>query len=224
MVENPSPTDREIRSADDLAAITFDARGLVTVVSQDARTGNVLMVAWANRQALEETIVTRRLHFWSRSRGRLWQKGETSGHSQALVSLHIDCDGDTVLALVNPAGPACHTGEVTCFGKRSSPTVADPVGGKGTGSSVLHELSAIVEQRDRERPEGSYTTRLLEDENLRLKKLGEELSELIAALVRGNETVPEEAADLVYHLVVALQGAGRGWDEVESALAKRRGS
>ena len=223
MTDNQSHTDREIRTSADLEAITFDGGGLIPVVSQDAETGDVLMVAWANRKALEETLATRIMHFWSRSRKTLWKKGETSGNAQSLVSLHGDCDGDTLLALVNPLGPACHTGERTCFGKGANPERDRANEGAQAGSSVLRDLSTIVEERDRERPEDSYTTRLLEDENLRLKKLGEEVSELIAALVRRDESAPEEAADLVYHLVVALRGVGRSWAEVEQALTQRRG-
>ncbi len=216
------PAKREIRSPSDLNEVTFDPKGLIPVVSQDATTGEVLMVAWANREAIEQTLATRVLHFWSRSRDQLWQKGETSGNSQSLVSLHLDCDGDTLLALVNPAGPACHTGQRTCFGAGAFPetTTRRDVG----RSSVFDELQAIIEERDRERPPTSYTTRLLEDENLRIKKLGEEVSELIASLVKGEDSAPEEAADLVYHMMVSLQGAGRSWREVERALEKRRGA
>lgn len=223
MTENQSRTDRAIRIPADLEAITFDGNGLIPVVAQDSETGDVLMVAWANRKALEETLATRSMHFWSRSRNTLWKKGEASGNSQSLVSLHSDCDGDTLLAFVNPLGPACHTGERTCFGKGASPERDRVNAGARAGSSVLRDLSTIVEERDRERPEGSYTTRLLEDENLRLKKLGEEVSELIAALVRRDESASEEAADLIYHVVVALQGIGRSWAEVEQALTQRRG-
>ncbi len=223
MTRTSSRRDRELRTSIDLNAVTFDRGGLVTVVSQDAHTGDVLMVAWANRQALEETLATRTMHFWSRSRDTLWRKGETSGNTQSLVSLHMDCDGDTLLALVNPVGPACHTGDLTCFGGGASPGHAPEGGDSSADPSVLHELSEIVENRDTRRPEGSYTTRLLDNENLRLKKLGEEMSELIAALVRRDETASEEAADLVYHVMVALQGAGRSWREVEDALARRRG-
>lgn len=213
---------REIRAPSDLSEVTFDPKGLIPVVSQDARTGEVLMVAWANREAIEETLATRILHFWSRSRDQLWKKGETSGNTQSLVSLHIDCDGDTLLALVDPAGPACHTGQRTCFGADAIPETA--IHSTGGRSSVFDELQAIVEDRDRERPPSSYTTRLLEDENLRIKKLGEEVSELIASLVRGEDNAPEEAADLVYHMMVSLQAAGCSWRDVERALEKRRGT
>ena len=221
-MENQSRGDRVIQSAADLEAVTFDSDDLVTVVSQDARTGEVLMVAWANRVALEKTLTTRIMHFWSRSRDMLWKKGETSGNTQALVSLHLDCDSDTLLALVDPLGPACHTGDRTCFGAGAAPGLKSADAPVGTAQSVLAELSAILDDRDRERPEGSYTTRLLEDENLRVKKLGEELSELIVALTLKEDSVTDEAADLVYHLMVALKGAGHSWAEVEQTLARRR--
>lgn len=216
MSKETALTDRRIETANDLAQLTFDEDGLVPVVAQDAETGSVLMVAWANREALEETLATRIMHFWSRSRDSLWKKGETSGNTQSLVSMHADCDGDTLLARVHPVGPACHTGEPTCFGAgaRQEERVETP--------SVLLELAALLAARNRARPEGSYTTRLLEDENLRLKKLGEELAELIAALARRDPRAAEEAADLVYHLMVALEGAGRSWSEVEEELARRR--
>jgi phosphoribosyl-ATP pyrophosphohydrolase/phosphoribosyl-AMP cyclohydrolase len=215
-----SRVDREIQTQDDLKAVHFDPAGLVPVVSQDAQTGEVLMVAWANRLALEETLATRIMHFWSRSRMSLWQKGETSGNTQSLVSLHLDCDGDTLLALVHPVGPACHTGASTCFGEGSAPDPA--LSDDGARPSILGKLSVVVEERDKERPEGSYTTRLLEDENLRLKKLGEEVTELVIALVRGEGRAPEEAADLLYHLLVALRGAGHRWQDVEEILARRQ--
>lgn len=226
------PTDRRMRSAADLATVRFDAEGLVPVVAQDAGTGAVLMVAWANREALEQALATGAMHYWSRSRSALWRKGETSGNTQALVSLHLDCDGDTVLALVDPAGPACHTGDTTCFGRDAIPHVGSSAAGDmgsrpaSAGSAdapgdVVARLSELIRQRNRERPEGSYTTRLLSDENLRLKKLGEEVSELVVALARQGPNVTEEAADLVYHLMVALEGSGSSWNEVERALARR---
>jgi phosphoribosyl-ATP pyrophosphohydrolase/phosphoribosyl-AMP cyclohydrolase len=201
-------TDRRIRGTDDIAAVRFDEHGLVPVIAQDAKSGDVLMVAWSNREALERTLAEGALCFWSRSRNALWRKGETSGNTLALVSLHADCDGDTLLALVHPAGPACHTGETTCFGEGASGTVA--------------ALAALIRERNRDRPEGSYTTRLLADENLRLKKLGEETAELVAALSRAAPNAAEEAADLIYHVMVALEAAGPGWAEVEKALERRR--
>ncbi|MEX2295529.1 MAG: bifunctional phosphoribosyl-AMP cyclohydrolase/phosphoribosyl-ATP diphosphatase HisIE [Gemmatimonadota bacterium] len=220
-----SLTNRRLEKATDLEGLTFDGAGLLPVVVQDAGSGDVLMVAWANREALEKTLATGDMHFWSRSRAALWRKGETSGNAQALASLHADCDGDTLLARVVPAGPACHTGERTCFGEgalQDKDAVADRLD-PAPSASVLAELWEVIEARDRERPEGSYTTRLLSDPNRRMKKLGEETAELISAIASGGANVPDEAADLIYHLLVALKGAGRSWSEVEEELRKRRG-
>jgi phosphoribosyl-AMP cyclohydrolase / phosphoribosyl-ATP pyrophosphohydrolase len=216
-----SMTDRRIRSSTDVEGLTFDARGLLPVVTQDAGTGLLLMVAWANREALGRTLETGVMHYYSRSRDALWKKGETSGNTLELVSLHADCDADTVLARVRPTGPACHTGEVTCFGEGAGPE-EEPTSAARPGGSILPELWSLIEARDRDRPDGSYTTRLLEDENLRIKKLGEEMAELIAALVRRDAGAAEEGADLIYHLLVALRGAGRSWTEVEEELARRK--
>ena len=218
---NPDRLRREIRGPSELDSIRFDASGLIPVIVQDRSTGRVLMVAWANREALELTFETHTLHFWSRSRRCLWQKGETSGNVQSLVSLYADCDRDTLLAHVDPRGPACHTGEVSCFDERSGPDgTAGSAGGMEIGATLVR-VAGVVASRGRERPEGSYTTRLLEDENLRLKKLGEETAELITALAREDAGIAGEAADLVYHLLVALEGAGLGWADVEEALALR---
>lgn len=220
-------TDRTLRDPADLDALAFDERGLLPVVAQDAATGAVLMVAWANREALERTLAEGEAWFWSRSRGSLWRKGETSGNVLRLVSFHADCDGDTALALVAPAGPACHTGERTCFGEGATPgTGADAPHGPGIGMTspdVLAQLDALLSDRARERPPGSYTTRLLEDENLRLKKLGEETAELVTALAKGDgERIPEEAADVLYHVLAALHGAGLGLEAVLAVLEGRR--
>lgn len=205
-----APTERRLASAADLDGLAFDVRGLVPVVAQDAAGGAVLMLAWANRDALERSLASGEMHFWSRSRGALWRKGETSGNTLRVVSLHADCDADTVLALVQPAGPACHTGEPTCFGAGAEPEEA------------VSALWRVLESRAAARPEGSYTTRLLADENLRFKKLGEETAELIFALARGDtERVRGEAADLLYHLLVALIGAGVSLDDVRSELRER---
>ncbi len=232
-------TDRTLSAPGDLDALRWNDGGLLPVVAQDAGDGRVLMVAWANREALERTLQTGLMHYWSRSRKKLWKKGETSGNIQEVVSLHADCDADTVLARVRMTGPACHTGEGTCFGRltgaatagTAEPTsgqVADLPDNAGNGGgtslepSVLPELWALLETRARERPEGSYTTRLLDDENLRLKKLGEETVEVVTALLRGDGTAPDEAADLIYHLMVALLAGGAGWGDVEARLRARR--
>lgn len=220
-------TDRSLAAPHALDTLRFDDRGLVPVVAQEARTGAVLMVAWANRAALELTLETGFMHYWSRSRSALWKKGEISGNLQEVISLHADCDADTVLARVTMEGPACHTGEDSCFGLLGVEDGAkkrEVTTGAGTGPEcVLTELWDVLEARDRERPEGSYTTRLLTDENLRLKKLGEETVELVTALVRQDPRAPEEAADLLYHIMVALKGAGMSWGSVMEELERRRG-
>jgi phosphoribosyl-ATP pyrophosphohydrolase/phosphoribosyl-AMP cyclohydrolase len=209
-------TDRRLRTPADLDGLDFaKLTGLLPVVVQDARMGAVLMVAYATRDALERSLATGEMHFWSRSRDRLWRKGETSGNVLEVVSLHGDCDGDAVLARVRPTGPTCHTGEATCFGAPEAP-------GDGP-DTVLAALDAVLAERERERPEGSYTVRLLDDENLRLKKLGEETTELVAALARGDrDQAVQEAADLVYHVLAALRGADVALAAVMEALEKRR--
>jgi phosphoribosyl-ATP pyrophosphohydrolase/phosphoribosyl-AMP cyclohydrolase len=208
-------TDRTLRTRGDLDALDFyrdkSGSGLLPVVVQDAATGDVLMLAFANREALEKTIDTGQMHFWSRRRNELWRKGETSGNTLALVSLHADCDSDSVLARVTPAGPTCHTGELTCFGDDASSVVA-----------ALGRLDRTLASRAEEKPEGSYTVRLLGDRNLRLKKLGEETAELVAALaVQDDDRAVEEAADLVYHILVALRAEGVTAAELLAPLKKR---
>lgn len=209
-------TDRTIRTADQIEALDFDkTSGLIPVVAQDAASGAVLMVAYANAAALLATLKTGELHFWSRSRGQLWRKGESSGNTMAVSSLHIDCDADTVLAMVRPAGPACHTGEVTCFGPGAAPAAS---------SRAIEQLDATLAARARLRPEGSYTVRLLDDTNLRLKKLGEECAELVAALATGDrERATGEAADLLYHTLVALRAEDVPAESLLAELAARSG-
>jgi phosphoribosyl-AMP cyclohydrolase / phosphoribosyl-ATP pyrophosphohydrolase len=212
-------TDRRIRSAEDVEAIAFpDDDGLVPMIAQDAATGDVLMLAWANRDAVVATLESGQAHFWSRSRGVLWRKGATSGNTLALVSLHADCDADALLARVRPDGPACHTGDPTCFGAVE--------GGERNAAarSTLERLDRTLAARAEQRPEGSYTVRLLNDVNLRLKKLGEESAELVAALAtKDRERAAEEAADLVYHVLVALRAEGIELDDLLDALENRAG-
>jgi phosphoribosyl-ATP pyrophosphohydrolase/phosphoribosyl-AMP cyclohydrolase len=211
-------TDRTLSKPEHLDALEFDARGLLPVVVQDSKDGAVLMVAWANREALELTLSEGETHFWSRSRQEIWHKGGTSGNTQQVVSLHADCDGDTVLVRVKPSGPACHTHERTCFGASSPPD-----GSQDLDTSVLQDLWRVLRARAAERPEGSYTSRLLDDENLRIKKLGEETAELIHALGQGDEVrVAEEAADLLYHLMVGLLGSDVSLHRVLDTLRERR--
>lgn len=194
----------------DLDALDFaKGGGTVTVVAQDAATGRVLMVAGADRSALERTLATGEMHYTSRTRG-LWHKGGTSGHVQRVVALVADCDGDAVLARVAPAGPACHTGALTCFGAEAA--------------EALGALDAVIAARAGADPATSYTARLLADRNLRLKKVGEEAAELVTACADGDAArATEEAADLVYHALVALRAAGGTLDGVRGALAARAG-
>ena len=188
--------------------------GVVTVVAQDASTGAVLMVARADREALERTVTTGEMHYRSRTRG-LWHKGATSGNVQRVISLTADCDGDAVLARVIPAGPACHSGAQTCFGDGVAPAA----------SAVLERLDRTIASRATvsEQGEGeSYTRRLLADRNLRLKKLGEECAELVTACADGNRNrAVEEGADLLYHVLVALRAAGSSLEDVCAELASR---
>lgn len=212
---------RAIAGAAQLDLLDFaKGGGSVTVVAQDARTGAVLMVAGATREALERALATGEMWYASRSRG-LWHKGGTSGNTQRVVRLLADCDGDAVLALVEPAGPACHTLETTCFGNAAAPR-----------GEALADLDAVIARRAVDAAEGggaaatssgSYTRRLLADRNLRLKKLGEEAAELVVACADGGrERAVAEAADLLYHALVALRGLGAGLAEVEAELARRR--
>jgi len=210
-------TDRTLLKPSDLDALDFaKAGGLLPVLAQDAADGRMLMMAFGNREALEKSLETGWLHFWSRSRSELWKKGETSGNALEVVSLHADCDGDAVLARVHPSGPVCHTGEATCFGEGAAPGAS--------ADAVLSTLEATLATRQAQRPEGSYTVRLLDDVNLRLKKLGEETAELVMALATNDASrATEEAADLIYHTLVALRGAGVELDDVMRELERRAG-
>ena len=199
----------------DLTGLNFDkGGGLVTVVAQDARTGIVLMVAHADREALERTIETGEMHYRSRTRG-LWHKGATSGNTQRVVSLAPDCDGDTVLARVDPSGPACHTGQMSCFG------------GGALASDALSALDRTLAARSTTLStdvSASYTQRLLADRNLRLKKLGEEMAELITACADGDrERAMQEGMDVLYHTLVALRALDVTLDDVR-AIAEERAS
>jgi phosphoribosyl-AMP cyclohydrolase / phosphoribosyl-ATP pyrophosphohydrolase len=199
----------------DALEIAFDERGLVPCVVQDWRTGEVLTLAWANAEAVARTRETGELHLWSRSRAELWHKGATSGNVQRVCALRIDCDGDALLALVEPAGPACHTGERTCFhrGELEPPAPHE----------ALPALERTLAARAAERPEGSYTAALLGDPSRIGEKMREEAEEVArAAGDESDERVAEEAADVLYHLLVLLRSRGLGLVDAEEVLLGRR--
>jgi phosphoribosyl-AMP cyclohydrolase / phosphoribosyl-ATP pyrophosphohydrolase len=195
-----------------LDEIRFDERGLVPCVAQDHASGEVLTLAYANEEALRLTIETGEVHFFSRTRERIWRKGEESGHVLKLKQLRYDCDGDAIVALVEPAGPACHTGERSCFYRELGGTASgekDAPAVPGEPLPVPHEALATLQRtlrsRAAERPEGSYTVSLLDDPELIGEKVEEEAEEVVrAAREESDERVAEEAADLLYHLSVLL--------------------
>jgi phosphoribosyl-ATP pyrophosphohydrolase/phosphoribosyl-AMP cyclohydrolase len=195
--------------------IRFDERGLVPVVIQDWASGEVLTLAYANAEAMQRTRETGELHLYSRSRGELWHKGATSGNVQRVRALRMDCDGDAVLALVEPAGPACHTGERTCFHHGDVDARAP--------HEVLPELERTLAERQRERPAGSYTVKLLDDPPLIGEKGMEEAEEVArAAREETDDRVDNEAADVLYHLAVLLRSRGRELADAEEVLLGRR--
>jgi len=195
--------------------IRFDSQGLVPVIVQDWASGEVLTLAYANAEAIERTRATGELHLWSRSRQELWHKGATSGNKQAVRALRLDCDGDALLALVEPAGPACHTGARTCFHHGDMEPAAP--------HEALPALERTLRARQAERPEGSYTVDLLDDPALTGAKVEEEAEEVArAAREESDERVDEEAADLLYHLAVLLRGRDRALGDAGAVLAARR--
>ena len=195
--------------------LVFDANGLLPVVAQDRESGDVLMLAWANAEAVARTAETGLAHFWSRSRKALWRKGETSGNMLRVVEARADCDKDALLLLVEPGGPACHTGTRSCFGDESP-----------TAAGMPFELARVVRARAQAKPEESYTARLLaKGQGAVLKKIGEEATEVVlAASGESNERLAEESADLVFHLLVALHQRGVPLVRVMDELRRRRGA
>jgi phosphoribosyl-AMP cyclohydrolase / phosphoribosyl-ATP pyrophosphohydrolase len=201
--------------------IKFDDNGLVPAIIQDANSKEVLTLAYMNQESLEKTLETRETWFYSRSRQELWHKGETSGNTQTVVNIHYDCDQDALLVLVNPKGPACHTGAVSCFSEQvfeGESSEAD--------YQILQTLEQIIIDRERERPEGAYTTYLFEKGiDKILKKVGEEAAEvIIAAKNRDHEELKWEAADLLYHLQVLLVEQELPFNEVLKTLKERHKS
>ena len=195
--------------------IVYDERGLVACIVQDWESGEVLTLAYMNALAFERTRASGELHLWSRSRNELWHKGATSGNTQRVRALRLDCDGDAVLALVEPAGPACHTGERTCFhrGELEPPAPHE----------VLPALERTLAERAAQRPEGSYTVALLDDPPRIGEKVREEAEEVSrAAREESDERVDEESADVLYHLLVLLRSRGRRLADAERVLDARR--
>jgi phosphoribosyl-ATP pyrophosphohydrolase/phosphoribosyl-AMP cyclohydrolase len=195
--------------------INYDAEGYVPVVIQDWRSGEVLTLAYANAEAVAKTRETGELHLWSRSRDELWRKGATSGNTQAVKALRVDCDGDALLALVEPAGPACHTGERTCFftGDLEPPAPHE----------ALPILERTIAARAADRGAGSYTVQLLDDPVLAGEKVREEAEEVTRAVrEETDERIDNEAADVLYHLAVLLRGRGRTLADAGNVLNGRR--
>ena len=202
------PASRETRD------IRYDDAGLVPAIVQDAGTGAVLMLAYMDREALAATLATREVHFHSRSRGKLWKKGETSGNVLHFVDLAVDCDGDALLVKAHPAGPTCHTGDATCFG---------PANEKDLGRFVS-ELTAMLAQRKRDLPAGSYSAELFRGGTSAIaEKLVEEANETAAALRgEGRERTISELTDVLYVLLVAATEVGASADEVRTSLEEKR--
>ena len=200
----------------DPKTIKFDEHGLAPAIVQDAHTREVLTLAYMNEESLSRTLETGQTWFWSRSRNELWHKGATSGNTQQVIALSTDCDNDAIVVLVEPAGPACHTGARSCFDLQLPEQHSD--------GGLLHELYALIKSREEERPEGSYTAYLF-DKGLDkiLKKVGEEAAEtIIAAKNEDKQQLIAETADLIYHLLVLLVARDVNLDDVRDELAQRR--
>ena len=213
-----------------LEGVEFGDGGLIPCVAQDQATGEVLTLAYMSEESLRLTVETGEVHYFSRSRGEIWHKGESSGNTQRVRSLRYDCDGDAILALVEPAGPACHTGERTCFYRDlggSAATTPDAPRADGEPAPVAFEAPALLERtlrsRAAERPAGSYTVELLDDPGRISEKVAEEAEEVTrAARSESDERVAEEAADLLYHLSVLLVSRGVPSSRVMEVLNARR--
>ncbi|SFB22156.1 MULTISPECIES: bifunctional phosphoribosyl-AMP cyclohydrolase/phosphoribosyl-ATP diphosphatase HisIE [unclassified Bacillus (in: firmicutes)] len=199
--------------------VKFDEKGLVPAIVQDAATKEVLTLAYMNEESLNKTLETRETWFYSRSRQELWNKGATSGNKQRVIEVKYDCDQDAVLVLVEPQGPACHTGAVSCF----TDSLLQSETGAVSEYSILNSLEKVIVEREKEGPEGAYTTYLFEKGvDKILKKVGEEAAEvIIAAKNRDREELKWESADLLYHLMVLLVEQGLSFNEVLSVLKKR---
>jgi phosphoribosyl-ATP pyrophosphohydrolase/phosphoribosyl-AMP cyclohydrolase len=210
-----------------LAAIKFDADGLVPVIAQEARTGMVRMFAWANREALAQTLATGAAHFWSRSRQAMWRKGESSGNTLAVRDVRIDCDGDVILYLCDAAGPSCHTGATSCFFRRvgDDGALVEDDGPADPPALVMARVAEVIARRRRERPEKSYVVSLLDKGLPKINgKIAEESGELTEALLEKDAAhIAHEAADLIFHALVGLEATGVPVDAVFGELRRRFG-
>ncbi|MHA6533798.1 bifunctional phosphoribosyl-AMP cyclohydrolase/phosphoribosyl-ATP diphosphatase HisIE [Paenibacillus sp. BAC0078] len=210
-----------------LEGIRWNEAGLLPAVVQDADSLEVLMLAYMNKESLKLSLESGQTWFWSRSRGELWHKGGTSGNTQAITSIHYDCDSDTLLVKVVPEGPACHTGETSCFFRElplsAPPAVSRTKAADSERFAVLGELERVIAERETERPEGAYTTYLFDKGvDKILKKVGEEASEtIIAAKNKDNAELRLEVSDLIYHLLVLLQERKLPLDEIMDELSAR---
>ncbi|HEY1013307.1 MAG TPA: bifunctional phosphoribosyl-AMP cyclohydrolase/phosphoribosyl-ATP diphosphatase HisIE [Herpetosiphonaceae bacterium] len=203
-----------------MTSLKFDDRGLIPAIVQDAGSGEVLMLGYMNQEALDRTAETGLVTFWSRSRNELWTKGATSGNHLKLAGLRVDCDSDALLVLAEPVGPTCHTGARSCF---ASDLAGDGQPAPPVASSIAGQLFALLRERDRERPAGSYTTYLLEKGVDKIgKKIGEEAAEVIIAAKNNDpDELRNEASDLLYHLFVLLLNQGLAPDAVWQTLRAR---
>jgi phosphoribosyl-ATP pyrophosphohydrolase/phosphoribosyl-AMP cyclohydrolase len=201
----------------ELNKLKFDEHGLIPAIVQDVRTREVLTLAYMNAESLARTVETKETWFWSRSRNELWHKGETSGNTQKVVELLLDCDGDAIVILVEPRGPACHTGARSCFESASAYE-------QSTSDQLLDRLYDLVKERQEQRPPGSYTTYLFnEGLDKILKKFGEESTEtIVAAKNSEDDRLIAEVSDLIYHLIVLLVARGISLDQIRAELGRRR--
>ncbi|KIL49988.1 bifunctional phosphoribosyl-AMP cyclohydrolase/phosphoribosyl-ATP diphosphatase HisIE [Jeotgalibacillus soli] len=204
----------------DITSIRFDEKGLIPAIVQDAKTSEVLTLAYMNEESLKQSLETGETWFYSRSRQELWHKGATSGNTQRIVEIKLDCDQDALVVRVLPNGPACHTGEETCFSASFYTGEKEPA---KDASDILTTLEALIAERDEQRPEGAYTTYLFEKGvDKILKKVGEEASEvIIAAKNRDKEELKWEVADMLYHTMVLLREQDLPFEEVLNVLAER---
>jgi len=205
----------------DYSRLSFDSNGLIPAIVQDAATGRVRMLGYMNREALDLTVQSGQLHFWSRSRQKLWLKGETSGNVHHVLDVRSDCDGDTLLVQVRPDGPTCHLGTESCFDGEPIAEL-EPL---SETSRVVDEVAEVVASRRAQPVSGSYTNYLLEQGVDKVgKKIGEEAAEVIIAAKNGEpNALANEASDLIYHLLVLLEATGVSKDEVWKVLSTRRG-